>query len=247
MLIGQTGPGLQSQIVMLMNTAGEIYTNYPAADTIFKNSGLQFLAHLTGYDQVRLSVLRGATTGSTGSRLSLRGYTATSLVVGNFVALGESSTDVVVNIEGVNQITDSGWVTIDKSLLPAGGDLYLALVAHGGDGVADPKFIHVTIEFRSEAAAKAHVSADITTTAQHAQVWLNRDRHTVTTPTSATLVVYTTGGTYQGSYTSDTPDDMGVFTFDLALALSAATTYRIDAVVSDAVGDVSTSIEADTP
>lgn len=246
MILGQTGPGLQSHIVMVMGTTGETYTNYPNADTLFKTSGLQFLANLTGFDQVRMSVLRGTVTAS-GAKLSLRGYTATSLTVGDFVELGESSADVEVDVSGINQVTDSGWITIDKSILPADGDLYLALVAHGGDDVKDPRFIHVTVEFRSETADKVHINADLTTTAQRAQVWLNRDRHTVPNPTSATLLVYTTGGTYQGSYVSDTPDDNGVFTFDLDLSLSAATTYRIDAVVTDASGDVSESIEVDTP
>ena len=246
MLLGQTGPGLQSHIVMVLGTTGEIYSNYPNADTLFKGSGLQFLANLTGFDQVRMSVLRGAVTAS-GAKLSLRGYTATSLTVGDFVELGESSADVEVDVSGINQVTDSGWIDIDKSLLPADGDLFLALVVHGGDGVKDPKFIHVTIEFRSEMEDKVHISADLTTTAQRAQVWLNRDRHTVPNPTSATLVVYTTGGTYLGSYLSDAPDANGIFSFDLALSLSASTTYRLDAVVTDAVGDKTATIEVDTP
>ena len=246
MLLPQTGPGFQNQMVFFIDSAGETYTNYPSADTLYKGSGLQFLTNLLGYDQIRLSVLRGATTGATGSKLSLRGHTATSLTVGNFVELGESSADVEADVTGINQVTTSGWVNIDKSLLPSDGDLYLALVVHGGDNVQDPKFIHVTVELRSEQEDKVHIMGDVTTSRQRLQAWLNRDRHTIVTPTEASLVVYTTGGTYQGSYTSQAADDNGIFTFDLGLTLSASTIYQFDVVVTDAAGDVSGSVDIST-
>lgn len=246
MLLPQTGPGLQAQTMFLLDVAGDTYTNYPSTAALFKTSGLQFLCNLSGYDQIRLNVLRGATSAATGSRLSVRGYTSTSLVVGNFAKLGTSSTDVVANVEGVNQITTSGWVDIDKGNLPASGDLYLAFVAHGGDDTADPKFISIAVELRSEQGDKVHIQADIGTSQQQARVWLNRDRHTVVDPTTATLTIYTTGGTYQGTYVSDSPDENGIFTFDLGLALSASTTYQLDAVVTDADGDVTGSYDVST-
>jgi hypothetical protein len=246
MILPQTGPGFQDQFVFFIDSAGETYTNYPSADTLFKGSGLQLLTNLQGYDQIRMSVLRGATTGATGSKLSLRGYTSTSLVVGNFVELGTGGTDVEADVVGVNQVTDSGWIDLDKTLLPASGDLYLAFVAHGGDGVKDPKFIHIVVGLRSEQDAKAHIMGHLGTAQQRIQVWLNRDRHTVPNPTSASIVLSTAGGAFVGAYSSDTPDDNGIFTFDTTVSLSASTTYTVEAVVTDVDGDVSGTYDIST-
>lgn len=230
----------------MLDPTGTTYSNYPSANTMFLGSGLQFLVNLLWVDQVRINVMRGGTASSAGSKVSLRGYSSPSLNPSNFVNIGESSTDVVADVETANTNTDSGWVNLDKSLLNASGDIYLAFIAHGGNGVADPKFVNLNVEFRSEAEDKAHICADMTSSAQKFRIWMNRDGITVPNPLRCTVLVETTGGTYQGSKYSDSPDDLGIFTIDTDLSLSAATTYTVKVVVEDSTGTISGEADIDT-
>ena len=92
-----------------------------------------------------------------------------------------------------------------------------------------------------EAADKVFVQADLGTSAQKIRLWMNRDYATVPNPTEASIVITTTGGTYQGALISDQPEPDGSFVFDLGLTLSASTDYKIEAAVTDATGTQTTT------
>ena len=214
---------------------GSVVSNYSSADKLLLSGGLQFPVNLASWDEIRASVLRGGTA-LTGAKLSLRGYTTTSLTVSNFVEIGESSTDVEVDVAAVNTVTDSGWVTIDKSLLPADGDLILAWVEHGGDGVTDPEIIHLGVELR-EAADKVHIQANLGTSSQSFRIWMQRDYATVTEPTNGSVAIFTTSGsTYKGSRAETVPNVDGSFTITLDTTLSATTDHDIKVSMTDATG-----------
>lgn len=214
---------------------GTTINNYSSTNKLTLGSGLQFTVNLEGWDEIRASILRGGTS-LTGAKMSLRGYTVTSLNVNNFVEIGESSTDVEVDVADINRVTDSGWITIDKSLIPASGDLVLAWVEHGGDGVTDPKFIHLGVELR-EAADKIHIQPDLGTSSQSFKIWMQRDYETVLNPTNGSAAIFTTsGGTYKGSRAETVPNEDGSFTLDLSATLSASTSHDIKVSMTDAVG-----------
>jgi hypothetical protein len=214
---------------------GTTINNYSSADKLTLGSGLQFPVNLEGWDEIRASVLRGATA-LTGAKMSLRGYTTTSLTVSNFVAIGESSADVEVDVATANTVTDSGWVTIDKSLIPASGDLVLAWVEHGGDGTTDPQFIHLGVELR-EAADKVHIQPNLGTASQSFKIWMQRDYETVLNPTNGSVAIFTTSGsTYKGSRAETVPNEDGSFTLNLDATLSASTSHDIKVSMTDATG-----------
>lgn len=218
-----------------LDPTGTTINNYSSTDSLTMGSGLQFSVNLEGWDEIRASVLRGATA-LTGAKMSLRGYTETSLIVTNFVEIGESSTDVVVDVDEVNKLKDSGWVTIDKSLIPASGDLILAWVEHGGNDTTDPTFIHLGVELR-EAADKVHIQPNLGTASQSFKIWMQRDYETVLNPTNGSVAIFTTsGGTYKGSRAETVPNEDGSFTLNLDASLSASTNHDIKVSMTDATG-----------
>ena len=218
-----------------LDPSGTTINNYSATDKLTLGSGLQFPVNLEGWDEIRASVLRGGTA-LTGAKMSLRGYTTTSLTVTNFVEIGEGGTDVEVDVDEVNKLKDSGWVTIDKSLIPANGDLVLAWVEHGGNGTTDPKFIHLGVELR-EAADKVHIQPDLGTSSQSFKIWMQRDYETVLNPTNGSVAIFTvSGGTYKGSRAETVPNEDGSFTLNLDAALSASTSHNIKVAMTDATG-----------
>ena len=218
-----------------LDATGTTINNYSAADKLTLGSGLQFSVNLEGWDEIRASILRGATA-LTGAKMSLRGYTTTSLTVSNFVEIGEGSTDIEVDVDEVNKLKDSGWVTIDKSLIPASGDLVLAWIEHGGNGTTDPKFIHLGVELR-EAADKVHIQPDLGTSSQSFKIWMQRDYDTVLNPTNGSVAIFTTSGsTYKGSRAETVPNEDGSFTLNLDATLSASTNHDIKVSMTDATG-----------
>jgi len=127
----------------MMNTAaGYKFTNMPAADTLFANSGMPMIVDLTNYTQIRLTVARSVNVSQAAAVLMLRYKTGTpTLSVGDYVIMG--ATEVEADITAVNTITNSGWISL---VAGAQAEVSISLVTNGGNGVQDPWFINVTVQ-----------------------------------------------------------------------------------------------------
>jgi hypothetical protein len=97
----------------------------------------------TYYTQARITVYI-RTTGSAGTKLILKYYTADSITVGDYLDIGTS--EVSTSLVGSSAVTTSGWVN-----LAAGAKIspcYLAFCTSGGDGATDPAIQFLFAEFR---------------------------------------------------------------------------------------------------
>jgi hypothetical protein len=105
-------------------------------------------ADLGSFNQVRFVATQGVT-GSANSRIRLNYATSyQSAASGYNQVLSTAGTNggVELNIASANQIADSGWLPL-RSAAKA-NNLFLAVVASGGDGAADPAFGPIYAEFR---------------------------------------------------------------------------------------------------
>lgn len=119
------------------------FTNMPAADTFLFSSARHIqLIDLTGMSAVRFKVNKLTTAGASGAKLTLKYSPTYSTSVANYVDIGTSPVEVGVDV--TNQYLDSGWIDLDPSAL---GDVYLAVVGSGGDGVLDPAFGVISVSF----------------------------------------------------------------------------------------------------
>lgn len=124
--------------------ANAAFTNMPAADTfLFSSHRHVQMIDLTGMSHVRLKVNKQATAGATGAKLILKYANTFSTTVGNYSDIGTSPVEVAINV--TNTYLDSGWVELDPSA--TNGDVYLAVVGSGGDGVLDPAFGTISVAF----------------------------------------------------------------------------------------------------
>lgn len=124
--------------------ANATFTNMPAADTFLFNSHRHIqLIDLTGMSFVRFKVNKQATAGASGAKLTLKYSNLFSTSVGNYSDIGIAPVELAVNV--TNQYLDTGWVELDQSA--TNGDIYLAVVGSGGDGVLDPVFGTISVAF----------------------------------------------------------------------------------------------------
>lgn len=124
------------------------WTNMPAALSFFLSTATVAKGvtrvDLTGYTQVRLLVNKQGVAGAALSRLILRYKTEPfTQAVANYSDIGTTEVSVATNV--LNTFLDSGWINLATG---AKGDIFLALLGSGGDGVLDPAFGTVTAVFK---------------------------------------------------------------------------------------------------
>lgn len=135
------------QLVVPINcapAAGSTWTNQPAADTFLLGSHRHIAkADLTEYRQVRLVVNKQATSANAGATIRAAYRTTFSTTVGDYSAIGTST--VSVAIDTTNTVLASSWIDLAAG---AKADVFLALIGAGGDGVIDPTFGSMSLQFR---------------------------------------------------------------------------------------------------
>lgn len=121
------------------------WTNMPAASTLWAGSGRHiFKIDLGDYRQCRFVINCRGTAANAGATVTLMYSTSYTETVGSLSNIGTSA--VTVTLGGTNTIVDSGWVDLAAGAKAA--NVYVALVGAGGDGVIDPTFGGVHVQFR---------------------------------------------------------------------------------------------------
>jgi hypothetical protein len=127
----------------VMMSSGVInLTNQAAAVGIIGTTAVTKV-NLTNYTQIRLCALKANLAGAAGSILGIRYITAYSTTAASYLAI--SSPVCEVSLAGSSVFLDSGYLNL---VAGAKADVFIALVAEGGDGVADPNFGNVVVYFR---------------------------------------------------------------------------------------------------
>lgn len=141
--MGKPGTWAIAPVIHAEADAAATWTNMPSAETFLFNSHRHVqLIDLEGMSQVRLKVNKQGTAGASGAKLILRFSPAFSTSVGNYADIGTSEVSVAINV--TNSYLDSGWIDLVPEAL---GDVYLAVVGSGGDGVLDPQFGVISVAF----------------------------------------------------------------------------------------------------
>lgn len=122
----------------------ENWANMGAASA-FLNDAVASIHHadLTGFSQTRLLVNKRLTAGAANSALFLRASTSYSDVATNYTTISTPETTVAINVAG--GFLDSGWKPLKSQFA---GEVFLAVVGSGGDGVTDPNFGSMVARFR---------------------------------------------------------------------------------------------------
>jgi len=139
------GGGSPMTVVNLVaDGAAVTWTNMPAADALFAGSHRHVVkVDLSGFTQVRLIVNKQATAGAANAALRLRYSTSFSTSPASYSAIGSQEAQVAVNV--ANTVLDSGWVSL---VAGAQADVFVAIVGSGGDGVLDPAFGNISVQFK---------------------------------------------------------------------------------------------------
>ena len=123
-----------------------VSTNQPVGTRFFlNNSGYATKIDLTDCTECRLLVMKLTTAANTGATMEMRyraaGYSAT---VGNYNQIGTSAVSVATDTTGT--LLDSGWIPLAAN---AQQDVAIIVQETGGNGVLDPVFGSVVLQFRS--------------------------------------------------------------------------------------------------
>lgn len=99
---------------------------------------------LTGYTQVRFTIIMGSVGGNTGSKAILR-YKRTSFssTATDYSDIGTSEVSVSIATSGV--VVTTGWVALAAG---AKADVWIAVLGSGGDGAIDPTFRLIKAEYQ---------------------------------------------------------------------------------------------------
>jgi len=127
-------------------TAAGKWSNQPAAETfIFGSTRGILLFDTTGYKSVRLIVNKQGNAAKTGATLEVKYKSgAYSTVVGDYSQIGTSP--VTVAIDAANTMLNSGWISLATAA--KGASMLIAIIGKGGDGILDPKFGAIDIDFK---------------------------------------------------------------------------------------------------
>lgn len=141
---GGGGGAGQLSLPIVADAAGFTWTNMPAALT-FLNGSHRFStkADLTSYTQVRIIVNKQGTAGAASSKIRLLYRTAFDATVANWLTIGASEVEVAVNV--TNTVIDSGWINL---VAGAKADVFLTVAGISGDGVLDPIFGSIVVQFK---------------------------------------------------------------------------------------------------
>lgn len=129
------------------SSANLTLTNSPLAARIALNQPTRMvkLIPLAGHTQVRMVGVQVTTSASANTPLLRLRYKtgAYSTVVGNYLQIGASA-ECEFSLTGTGA-KDTGWVDLAAGCT---GDVQVALIELGGDGVADPAMGHLHVFFR---------------------------------------------------------------------------------------------------
>ena len=145
---GPQGPaGATSLLAVPMcaaTAAANAFTNMPAAETFLFSSHRHVVrVDLTNFTQVRLVVNKQATAGAAASKLYAKYRTAFDVTVANYSAIGVSAVEVAVNVQ--NTVLSTAWTDL---VAGAKADVFVCVAGSGGDGVLDPAFGSILLEFK---------------------------------------------------------------------------------------------------
>ena len=98
---------------------------------------------LTGYTQVRFTIIMGSVGGNAGSKAILRYKTTSfSATATDYSDIGTSEVSVSIASSGV--VVTTGWVPLADG---AKADVWVAVLGSGGDGAIDPTFRLIKAEY----------------------------------------------------------------------------------------------------
>jgi len=124
--------------------ANGVFSNMPAADTFLFSSARHIqLLDLNGMTFVRFKVNKQGTAGQAGAKLTLKYALSYSETASNYSDIGTSAVEVA--IDATNTYLDSGWIELTDEA--KSGDVYIAVVGSGGNGVLDPAFGTISMAF----------------------------------------------------------------------------------------------------
>ena len=134
----------QLAVNLVADSANVAWTNMPLAATLFAGSHRHIArVDLSDYSECRLVVNKQATAGAANSTIELLYALSFQTTPAGYASIGETPAAVAVNT--VNNVLSSAWVSLAAG---AKGDVFLALVGSGGDGVIDPSFGAISAQFR---------------------------------------------------------------------------------------------------
>lgn len=121
------------------------WTNMPAAETLFLASSGRYITNLdlSQFTQVRLVVNKRATAGAASSKLILKYSTTYTATVGSLSNIGTSEVSCAINT--TNTVITSSWIDLASGAID---DVYVAVTGSGGDGILDPQFGTINLQFR---------------------------------------------------------------------------------------------------
>lgn len=125
-------------------TSNITLTNQPNSEQFLNNSNRNiWLVDFTGYDSVKISFRTITGSASANSpRIKLEYATTFGSATTDYSPIGTGATEVSAAISTTNALTNSGWVALTAA---AKGEVYIALMQDGGDGVADPAIASITL------------------------------------------------------------------------------------------------------
>lgn len=125
-------------------TANITLTNQPNSEQFLSNSNRNiWLVDFTGYDSVKISFRTITGSASANSpRIKLEYATTFGANTTDYSPIGTGATEVSAAISTTNDLTNSGWVALTAA---AKGEVYIALMQDGGDGVEDPAIASITV------------------------------------------------------------------------------------------------------
>lgn len=141
------GGGGAGQLVhsYVLDETTAIDTNAPAARRFFLNTHRYvMLLDLTDFTECRLVVNKQGVAGAASYKLCME-YRAAgfSTSVANYVDIGTSEVACACNV--LNTIVSSGWIALAAG---AQADVAVCVTSEGGDGVLDPQFGSIVLQFR---------------------------------------------------------------------------------------------------
>lgn len=139
---GSFTPHMYVQVVSDETTV--ILTNQPAAQQFLMNTARYSMnLDLTSFQRIRLNAYKDTVAGAASAKLVvIYKAGAWSATIGNWSPIGVSEVGVAINVQ--NQPLSSGWIDLAAG---AKADVWVSVAQVGGDGVLDPAFGTIALEF----------------------------------------------------------------------------------------------------
>jgi hypothetical protein len=127
-----------------LTTSGFTWTNLPVLLGFMNASARHVLTYdLAYFTQVRLKLYKAATAGSAGSFVGAYFRSAFSATAADYAIIGTSAVELAVDVAEAPYAT--AWIDLAAG---AKADVHVACMGYGGDGVTDPTFGKIALEFR---------------------------------------------------------------------------------------------------